>query len=119
MTTTVAYSNFINVDARFGRPYQPGDRLVLGHRGQIEVDDASDLNDIAEQLFVRHNGDDRPDGQLCPSMSVGDVILIGETAVSVASRGFHVVHPDPDDLLVDRPWSIVVDEPAPSIGVDL
>jgi len=91
---------------------------VLGYRWRIDVDDVTDLNDIAEQLFARHNRDDRPDGQLCPSMSVGD-ILIGETAVSLASRGFQVVHPHRDDLIVDRPWSIVVDEPAPDLGVEL
>ena len=92
---------------------------MLGHRGRIDVDDVTDLNDIVQQLFVRHNGDDRPTASSARSMSVGDVILIGETAVSVANRGFQVVHPDPDDLIVDRPWSIVVDEPAPSVGVDL
>ena len=119
MTATVDYANFTNVDARYARPYEPGDRLVLGHRGQIDVDDVSDLDAVAEQLFARHNRDDRPDGQLCPSMSVGDVIVMAEVAVSVASRGFRVVHPDPADLIVDRPWRVVVTEPAPTIGVDL
>ena len=34
----------------------------------------------AERFFVRHHRDDWPDGQLCPSMSTGDVVVIGETA---------------------------------------
>ena len=46
MTATVAYSNFTNVDARFGRPYQPGDRLVLGHRGQIVTECREPVNEV-------------------------------------------------------------------------
>ena len=111
----VEYTAFTNVDARFGRPYQVGDRLVRGYAGRVEVEaserrEAPDLDVVAEQLFERHNRDDRPDGQLCPSMSVGDVIVIGEVAVSVASAGFRVVALDPADLIVDRPWRHVVDE---------
>jgi hypothetical protein len=68
------------------------------------VPNATGLNAIAERLFARHNRDHRPDGQLCPSMSVGDVIVIGE---------------DPDDLIVARPWRIVVKEPTPNLGLDL
>jgi hypothetical protein len=33
---------------------------------------------LAEDVFARHNRDDRPDGQLCPSMSIGDVVMFGE-----------------------------------------
>ena len=92
---------------------------MRGYHGQVPIDDVTDVAAIAEQLFERHNRDDRPDRHLCPSMSVGDVIIIGETAVSVDRIGFQIVHPDPDDLITDRTWRTVVDEPAPTIGLDL
>jgi hypothetical protein len=109
------YTAFTNVDARFGRPYHVGDRLVRGYSGRVEVEasemcDAAGVDVVAERLFARHNRDDRRDGEMCPSMSVGDVVVIGEVAVSVASTGFKVVAIDPSDLIVDRPWRQVVDE---------
>jgi hypothetical protein len=118
MTATIEYSTYTNVDASFRRTYQPGDRLVLAHRGQLVVNDPSDLHAIAEQLFQRHNRDDRPDAARCPSMSVGDVIIIGETAVTVDRIGFQIAHPDPDDLITDRTWRTVIDTPAPSADID-
>ena len=108
--TTVAYTNYTNIDAGFFRPYEPGDRLVRGWTGTVEVarghritGDGS-LMAAAEVLFARHNRDDRPDGQMCPSMSIGDVILFGEVGLSVDHIGFVVVRVDPTDLITDRTW---------------
>ena len=101
----MAYTNFSNVDARFGRPYERGDRLVRGHRGTIDVEGAEPIDAIADRLFACHNADDRPDGQRCPSMSVGDVVVIGETAVSVEDVGWCRVVVDPADVIVDRSWA--------------
>lgn len=53
--------------------YMPGDRLVQTYRGAI---DAPDPLDAAWAVVVRHNRDDRPDGRLGPSFSVGDVVAI-------------------------------------------
>ena len=103
----VQYTNYTNVDARYVDVYEPGNRLVKGYSGTIEVDDPTNLHRIAELLFHKHNRDDRPDGRLCPSMSVGDVIVVGETAVSVASMGWQNVHLDPADIITDRTWSEV------------
>jgi hypothetical protein len=111
--TELAYANYTNVDAGFVRPYERGDRLVRGHVGTIDVEPGDSVTAIAERLFARHNRDDRPDRQPCPSMSVGDVIAIGETAVSVAGVGFHRVGIDANDLIVDRSWRQVIDEPRP------
>jgi hypothetical protein len=98
------YTNYTNLDAGFWRPYEPGDRLVKGFTGDIEFP-----RGVAalEAIFVRHNRDDRPDGQLCPSMSVGDVIVLGETAWSVANVGFTPVTVDPADAITDRTWTEV------------
>jgi hypothetical protein len=46
-------------------------------------------------------------------MSFGDVIVIGEVAVSVAGVGFQRVDVDADDLIVDRSWREVINEPRP------
>ena len=110
----LAYVNFTNMDAGFGRPYEQADRLVRGHRGTLEVDGAEVVERVAERIFERHNSDDRPDGQLRPSMSVGDVVAIGEVAVSVDRIGWRRVQLDPTDLITDRSWRTITDEPAPA-----
>lgn len=97
---TVDYRILHNLDARFGRPYEHGDRLADGYCGQVSV---SDPAEVAELVFVRHNRDDRPDGKSAPSLSVGDVVVIGETAVSVDRWGFVGVSVAPSDL-VGLPW---------------
>ena len=104
--TGMTYTNFTNLDAGFWRPYEKGDRLVKGWTADFP--DGWSL----EALFAKHNRDDRPDGQLCPSMSVGDVVVItaanGEVGSwSVASFGFDPVTVDPADLITDRTWTEV------------
>jgi hypothetical protein len=107
------YTNYTNIDAAFCRPYERGDRLVKGWEEEFPscfrpVDEPGIFERIAEKLFAKHNRDDRPDGQLCPSMSIGDVIVIGEIALSVDHDGFVVVGLDPADLITDRTWREVV-----------
>lgn len=61
---------------RFGKDvssYEDGDRLVLVYTDTIEA--ATDL-EACNLLFTRHNVDDRPDGNLGPSLSVGDVVVL-------------------------------------------
>ena len=95
------YTNYTNMDARFMRTYEPGDRLVRGWQG--ELDDIWLINEsltgLAEIVYGIHNRDDRPDGRMCPSMSVGDVVVIGEVALSVDLAGFKVVQLDANDIL--------------------
>jgi len=105
--STLTYTNYTNIDASYCRPYEPGDRLVKGWSGEIEVGLVPSFDDIVEIIYALHNRDDRPDGRLCPSMSVGDVVIVGESALSVASIGFIRVAVDPADLIVDRTWSEV------------
>ena len=112
----LTYINYTNIDASFCRPYEPGDRLVKGWTGNLpscfeprtDIDTVEVMQRVAEVIFVHHNRDDRPDGRLCPSMSIGDVIVIGEIALSVGRIGFVVVTLDPADLIVDRTWSEVL-----------
>jgi hypothetical protein len=101
------YTNYTNIDACFVRAYEPGDRLVKGWAGEIDGDPETPLV-VLEALFMRHNRDDRPDGRLCPSMSIGDVVVLGESAYSVASFGFKGVTLDPADLITDRTWTEMI-----------
>lgn len=106
----IRYTNYTNLDTSYVRPYEPGDRLVRGWEDEIDLDEVPAGNTIVllEHLFARHNHDDRPDGQLCPSMSVGDVVVLGESAWSVDSCGFVQVTPRVVDLITDRTWREVV-----------
>lgn len=99
------YTNYTNLDAHYGRPYEPGDRLVRGWTGEIPyVVTPELLMETAEALYTNHNRDSRPDGKLCPSMSIGDVIIIGEVALSVDHMGFKHVDVDSNDLITDKTW---------------
>lgn len=110
MSTTLdfPYTCYTNVDGRFDGIYVQGDRLVRGHRGTITVPRGTSFAEAAERVFAIHNADDRPDGQLCPSMSVGDVVVFGESALSVSEVGFRTVTLDPDDLITDLTWREVM-----------
>ena len=105
------YECWTNVDARFSRTYEPGDRLVRGWCDVVaSTDPVPRFEVLAEDVFARHNRDDRPDGQLCPSMSIGDVVMFGEVAMSVDGIGFARVDVDRADLVVDRTWRQVIDQ---------
>ena len=92
------------------RPYQCGDRLVRGYSATVVTDRGEPIEAIAERLYTRHNRDDRPDGELCPSMSVGDVVVIGEVTLSVGACGWCRVHPDQAVVISDRSWRTVTGE---------
>lgn len=100
----IPYRILHNLDAGFFRPYEPGDRLADGFAGQVPNFDLRDIDKVLEGFFLLHNHPDRPCGPDAPSISIGDVIIIGESAFSVASRGWKEVSVAHDDLL-DTPWS--------------
>ncbi len=101
------YKNYTNVNREVWglRGYQPGDQLTRGHEGDIDgyATSFDELRVLAERVFEKHNRDDRPDGQVCPSMSVGDVVVFGEVAMTVMPIGFAAVNLDPADVL-DVTW---------------
>jgi hypothetical protein len=104
---SMKYTNYTNLDARFARSYEHGDRLVKGWTGHIALDAMTTeaALDACERIYVLHNRDDRPDGLLCPSLSIGDVTIIGdEAAFSVDDIGFKAVAVDRADLITDRTW---------------
>ena len=92
------YRIFHNQTAMFWRPYEPGDVLVPGYEGDTGESVfplALSLRDRAryeaEIVFRIHNMDDRPDGRTAPSLSVGDVVVFGEVALSVDRFGWKEV----------------------------
>jgi hypothetical protein len=83
---TVAKHFAGTVDQLAGHPY------VLTYRGTTPIHLLDD-RDAAEWVISRHNRDDRPDGYIGPSFSVGDAIRlrnpehhIDHTYVSVAGQ---------------------------------
>lgn len=59
----------VGIDSR----YVDGDRLVLTF---TDIVVAESVDEACEELWLRHNKDDRPDGRLGPSLSVGDVVVL-------------------------------------------
>jgi hypothetical protein len=97
------YQLYHNMSASFSRAYAPGDHLVTGYREEFPscfrpLAEPDIFVRLAEHIFQKHNRDDRPDGQTAPSLSVGDVVVIGEAALSVDCCGWVNVHVDPDDI---------------------
>ena len=104
IAATVTYTNYTNMDSRFMRGYEKGDTLVRGYTGTIDA-----LDSAADAIYMKHNRDDRPDGQMCPSLSMGDVINIDGKWVTVLDFGFGEVTVDPDDITT-RSWLEVIRE---------
>lgn len=98
---TIEYCTYTNMSGPLRRGYRPGDTIVAGWTGSVEIDNPSTINGVrlTEHVFEIHNRDDRPDGQICPSMSVGDVVMFGETALTIEREGVAVCSVDPGDLV--------------------
>lgn len=126
LTTPLQYQILHNLDSRFWRGYEPGDRLAYGFAGDIDsvpldpepagrMPNLMELYQMlmatAEEVFVRHNADDRPDAMRFPSLSVGDVVSLrprgqlGSLAtLTVIVVGFSPVVVRDEDLL-EQDWS--------------
>jgi len=73
-----AYKRYVNIGPNHFAGYKAdgpdgGDPLVLVFASTIE---AHDPQDALGAVWIRHNRDDRPDGQIGPSLSVGDVVVL-------------------------------------------
>lgn len=95
------YRIYHNLSSCFA-PYRPGDKLWFD-ASAYEMD-----GDDPEFVFGRHNRDDRPDGQLAPSLSVGDLVAInwgGPDVVFHAVDRFGFVEVEgPDAVQVINTW---------------
>jgi hypothetical protein len=77
--------------------YEVGDALALGWSGEVPFDGEIDEN-LLEQIWIRHNRDQRPDRETCPSLSMGDVLLLNDNAYTVCGIGFRSVSVDEYDM---------------------
>lgn len=91
----IRYTLFHNQDAMWSRVGKPEDTYIMGYSGRLYTDEGQ-IPHILEHIFARHNADDRPDGKIRPSLSVGDAVVLtmdghlGEPYVfTVAVVGFH------------------------------
>lgn len=111
-TSTFTYTILHNVAPdHFLAGYIEGDRLVEGHHAAVE---APSYEDALDDIWVIHNRDNRPDGKLAPSLSVGDVILLwdvegGEDAFKVVDVGFHWIDM-PENVERTKTYLEVLDE---------
>lgn len=99
----ISYRNYTNASTRYGG-YEPGEVLIAGWAGTITVDESLDVFAAAERIWVLHNSDDRPDDQLCPALSVGDVVVLGETTLTVEPAGWSICTIDAADVRTDQTW---------------
>lgn len=88
---TVAYSR-IGVDSA----YDPDDTFVVGWAEAVE---SESVDTVPEIMWARHNADDRPSGQTCRSMCMGDVVVVGEVAYACESVGFRRLDAAPQTVL--------------------
>ena len=100
-----------NQTSWFMRPYEPGDVLTPGYRGEFpacfqlrtDIPLFEAMERLAELVFAKHNRDDRPDRFSAPSLSLGDVITIGEIAFAVDRIGFKRVDLTAADIAIGPP----------------
>ena len=65
--------------------YRLGDTMKMSWEGTV---DAKSHDDQLEYLWVRFNQDDRPNGRIAHSLSVGDVVVLDSEAYRVDAMGF-------------------------------
>ncbi len=79
------YRIYKNVSRDGMMGYKPGQSMWVApewERAFLSDDDVAN----ASAVFILHNRDDRPDGQICGSLSVGDVVAFPLAAESAESR---------------------------------
>lgn len=100
----ILYSLLHNADAMFMRPGKVDDRYVRGHVGELHVKDGSTPEQMLESVFALHNWDDRPDAKRRPSLSVGDVVILGlDEYWTVDMTGWKKLEALPGSLLDEYP----------------
>lgn len=103
----VNYQVFWNVaEGHYFEGYKMGDLLVQGYGGDTPIGGGEDQ--VLEAIFAKHNRDDRPDGQMGPSLSKGDVVQMAGKWYAVASMGFDPIGAPSN--ITTKPWRQVMDE---------
>lgn len=75
-------------------PYTDTDTMVLCWAGEVEADSIEHATNLCWELL---NRDDRPTGNICPSMSIGDVLVFetpdGPVGMACEWSGWRQVKP--------------------------
>lgn len=86
------YKRFSNVaPGAMLHGYTAGDKITCTAIGTVQ---AINVTDACEQVFIAHNRDERSDGRVGPSMSIGDVVILRDdvdglsTSYACTSDGF-------------------------------
>lgn len=99
------YRLYHNLSSHYARGWETGDKLADGYAGTLpDIDpqgvDVQSVDSCLWNIYLTHNDDDRPDGQTAPSLSIGDVIVLGETAFTIDFEGtWHRINLTADDLM--------------------
>lgn len=105
------YDILINTEIeprRYLEGYVEGDELVLTFSGQLLSGGAIAPALALEQIWVKHNRDDRPDGKVGPSLSVGDVVhLCGDGYHACRTTGWQEITA-PDSIENEETWLTVM-----------
>lgn len=92
-----------------GRGALPDDLFVQTWEDELSPDAVFSAPEVLlERIFMWHNADDRPDGQLGPSLSIGDVVILGERSWTCSTIGWSLFDVIPENVITDRPWIEVI-----------
>jgi|SRR5215472_590320 len=82
------WSNVAEDPMRFFNGYRQGNPMKKSWEGELEVDQKIETDDQLECLFMKFNMDNRPNGKVAHSLSVGDVVVLDGKAYAVQMMGF-------------------------------
>jgi hypothetical protein len=98
MASCFPYTIFLNSSSQFLRPYRVGDKMTLMHNGTVDTDkllssekiadNSAKLNHVLNKIFTYFNNSNDCCGSSHRSMSVGDVVVLGEFAFSCVENGW-------------------------------
>jgi hypothetical protein len=93
---------------RFIDGYHAADKMLMSWEGEVHPNLRSlSVHAILESVFMAFNADDRPNGKIAHSLSMGDVVVLDGAAYKVSMVGFV-------KLAEFTPW---IDGPRPVGGV--
>jgi hypothetical protein len=85
------WSNTSRRPERFLSGYQVGDTMKMSWEGDLHG--LVSTPELLEHLFEMFNRDERPNGQIAHSLSIGDVVVLDGVAFAVVAIGFAAVAP--------------------------
>src|SRR5215467_10138396 len=85
------WSNVSLRPMRFFSGYEPGDKMKKSWEGELDISQLTGgevTNRLLDWIWHKFNQDDRPNGQIAHSLSIGDVVVLDGEAFAVANVGW-------------------------------